>query len=302
VAAAKTAVARRGQRGTAALFLAPFFLFFTAVMVVPIGYALWMSLFREQSSGLGFGGTRTLFVGLGNYTRALADPSFQQSFWHVAVYTAVYLPLMIGGALAVALLIDSAAAKARRFFQLAIFLPHAVPGMIAAIVWIFLYTPGLSPVIDVLGGVGGSWDFFGPDHVLFSMANVALWQWIGYNMVIFYAALQAVPRETLEAGIVDGAGGFRTAVSIKIPMIRSSVVLTTLFTAVGAIQLFTEPQILRDKAHSISADWSPTMYIYQAAFTIHDYGLAAASSLMLALFGGLLSFVITKLGNRWKEA
>jgi multiple sugar transport system permease protein len=209
---------------------------------------------------------------------------------------------MIGGALAVALFIDSAMARAKRFFQLAVFLPHAVPGMIAAIIWVFLYTPGLSPVIQVLDGLGGSWDFFGPGNVLFSMANVALWQWIGYNMVIFYAALQAVPRETLEAAVVDGAGGLRTAVSVKIPMIRSSVVLTTLFTAVGAIQLFTEPQILRDKASSISADWSPTMYIYQAAFGSHDYGLAAASSLMLALLGGLLSFVITKLGNRWKEA
>lgn len=134
------------------------------------------------------------------------------------------------------------------------------------------------------------------------MANAAAWQWIGYNMVIFYAALQAVPKETLEAATVDGAGQLRTALSVKLPMIRSSVVLTMLFTAVGAIQLFNEPEVLRSRSSAVSQDWSPVMYIYQAAFTEHDYGLAAAASLLLALLGAGLSFVITKLGNRWKEA
>jgi multiple sugar transport system permease protein len=193
-------------------------------------------------------------------------------------------------------------ARAKKFFQLAYFLPHAVPGLIAAIIWGFLYTPGLSPVIDLLSSLGADWDFLGPDAVIFSMVNAAAWQWIGYNMVIFYAALQAVPRETLEAATVDGAGELRTGWSVKLPMIRSSVVLTMLFTAVGAIQLFNEPEVLRTRASSISQDWSPVMFIYQAAFTEHDYGLAAAASLILAVLGAALSFVITRLGNRWKEA
>ncbi|MEV0094141.1 sugar ABC transporter permease [Streptomyces sp. NPDC050738] len=292
----------RGQRSTPALFIAPFFLLFIAVMIVPIGYAIWMSLFREESSGLGFGGSHTVFAGLGNYTRALGDSVFRDSFLHVALYCLIYIPLMVGGALALALLVDSAMARAKKFFQLAYFLPHAVPGMIAAIIWVYLYTPSLSPITQFLKSFGASWDFLGNDAVLFSMANAAAWQWIGYNMVIFYAALQAVPRETLEAALVDGAGHFRTAVAVKLPMIRSSVVLTMLFTAVGAIQLFTEPEILRAKAPSLAPEWSPTMYIYQAAFSKHDYGTAAAASLMLAVLGALLSFVITKFGNRWKEA
>lgn len=101
---------------------------------------------------------------------------------------------------------------------------------------------------------------------------------------------------------MDGAGELRTGWSVKLPMIRSSVVLTMLFTAVGAIQLFNEPEVLRSRASSISQEWSPVMFIYQAAFTEHDYGLAAAASLMLALLGAALSFVITRFGNRWKEA
>ncbi|MBA2950849.1 carbohydrate ABC transporter permease [Streptomyces himalayensis] len=292
-----------GRRAAPVLFLAPFLSLFLATLVAPIGYAVWMSLFREQAaSGLGFGGTETLFVGLDNYLRALADPGFRRGFAHIALYCAVYIPVMVGGALTLALLVDSALARAKRFFQLAYFLPHAVPGLIAAIIWGFLYTPGLSPVIDFLSGFGADWEPLGPDAVLFSMANAATWQWIGYNMVIFYAALQAVPRETLEAAVVDGAGQLRTAWSVKLPMIRSSVVLTMLFTAVGAIQLFNEPEVLRSRSSAISSDWSPVMFIYQAAFTDHDYGLAAAGSLLLAALGAVLSFVVTKLGNRWKEA
>ncbi|MGW0190211.1 carbohydrate ABC transporter permease [Streptomyces sp. NPDC003362] len=294
---------RRAAAFTPALFLAPFLLLFALTLLAPVGYAVWMSLFREQAaSGLGFGGTRTLFVGVDNYLRALADPGFRRGFAHIALYCAVYIPVMVGGALALALLLDSALARAKRFFQLAYFLPHAVPGLIAAIIWGFLYTPGLSPVIDFLSVFGADIDLLGPDAVLFSMANAATWQWIGYNMVIFYAALQAVPRETLEAAVMDGAGGLRTAWSVKLPMIRSSIVLTCLFTAVGSIQLFNEPEVLRARSSAISPEWSPVMFIYQAAFTEHDYGLAAAASLLLAVLGAALSFVITSLGNRRKEA
>lgn len=293
---------RPGERGAAALLAGPFVVLFFAVMVVPIGYAAYLSLYREQSSGLGFGGTRTYFSGIDNYLRALSAPALQQGFLHIAAYCAVYIPVMIGGALTLALLIDSAMARAKRFFQLAAFLPHAVPGLIAAVIWVFLYTPGLSPVHQFLAWAGAEVDFFGNDAILFSMANATAWQWIGYNMVIFYAALQAIPRETLEAATVDGAGGIRTALSVKLPTIRSSVVLTTLFTCIGAIQLFTEPETFRYDATALSPEWSPTMFIYQAAFSKHDYGIAAAASLILALLGALLSYVVTRLGNRWKEA
>ncbi|MFV0138185.1 carbohydrate ABC transporter permease [Streptomyces sp. HMX87] len=293
----------RGQRSTPALFITPFLLLFLATLVAPIAYALWMSLYREQAaSGLGFGGTETLFVGADNYLRALTDPVFRRSFLHIALYCLVYIPVMVGGALALALLVDSALARAKRFFQLAYFLPHAVPGLIAAIIWGFLYTPGLSPVIDFLSAFGADVHLLGPDALVFSLANATAWQWIGYNMVIFYAALQAVPRETLEAAVVDGAGHLRTAWSVKLPMIRSSVVLTMLFTAVGAIQLFNEPEVLRSRSSAISTEWSPVMFIYQAAVSRNDYGLAAAASLLLALLGAALSFVITKFGNRWKDA
>ncbi|WUD84906.1 sugar ABC transporter permease [Streptomyces sp. NBC_00503] len=293
---------RRNQRAAAALFLVPFFVLFALVMVAPVVYAGWMSVFREQSSGLGFGGVERTFAGLANYSAVLADPEFRTSFLHVATYCVLYIPVMIGGALGLALLVDSTYARAKRFFQLAFFLPHAVPGLIAAIIWIYLYTPGLSPVIEWIDGAGGSWNFFSPANSLSSMVNIAVWQWIGYNMVIFFAALQAVPREVIEAATVDGAGAWRIALGIKVPIIRSSVVMTVLFTCVGAIQLFTEPRLLSDKAQALGNDWSPTMYIVSKAFIDQDYASAAAASLLLALVAGALSFLVTRIGKRWQES
>ncbi|MFC5800130.1 carbohydrate ABC transporter permease [Streptomyces formicae] len=268
----------------------------------PVLYSVWMSLFREQaSSGLGFGGTRRAFVGLANYTRALSDPVFLESFLNVASYCAFYIPIMVGTGLALALVLDSAYARAKRFFQLALFLPHAVPGLIATIIWIYLYTPGLSPVLDWIQAAGGEWDFFSGGHRLSSLINMALWQWVGYNMIIFFAALQAVPREVVEAAVVDGAGAWRTALQIKVPYIRSTVVLTVLFTCVGAVQLFTEPKVLSSRAASVG-EWSPMIYIVNRAFVDHDYGAAAAGAILLAAVAGGLSYVVTTLGNRWKEA
>ncbi|MFC6982468.1 carbohydrate ABC transporter permease [Streptomyces cirratus] len=282
--------------------MAPFFVLFALVTVAPVGYAAWLSLFHDQQSGLGFGGTERVFSGVGNYTKAFTDPLFLASFRHIALYCLLYIPVMVGGALVLALLLDSALARAKRFFQIALYLPHAVPGLISAVIWLYLYTPGLSPVLAALDRAGLSWNFFGRDEALLSVINISAWQWTGYNMIIFFAGLQAIPRETVEAATMDGAGALRTAFQVKVPGIRPTVVLTVLFTCVGAVQLFDAPQLLQLRATGMGESWSPTMYVFSAAFKSHDYGLAAASALLLAVVAGAASYVVTKLGNRWRSA
>ncbi len=281
------------------VLLTPFFALFTVVMVLPIGYALWLSLFTEQQSGLGFGGTRTVFTGLGNYLTALGDRAFRDGFLVLLGYCALYIPLLLAGGLALALLLDSALARARRFFQLALFLPHAVPGIIAALIWVYLYTPQLSPVVGVLRSGGLDFSFLSPSGALPAVVNIALWEWLGYNMVIFYAALQAIDRSVIEAATVDGAGAWRIATGIKIPLIRSSVVMVALFTVIGSLQLFTEPLIINQASSAaLNSAWTPNMYAYAAAFTRNDYGLAAAASVLLALTAAALSFAVTRFSRR----
>ncbi|MFH8254359.1 carbohydrate ABC transporter permease [Streptomyces roseolus] len=292
----------KARTRAAALLLTPFFLLFTAVLVVPIGYAVWLSLFTEKQSGLGFGGSETVFTGLGNYATALGDRAFREGFGVLLGYCLLYLPLLLCGALGLALLLDSALARARRFFQLALFLPHAVPGIIAALIWVYLYTPQLSPVVRAMEAGGIGFDFFSPEGALPSVVNIALWEWLGYNLIIFYAALQAIDRSVLEAATVDGAGAWRTAFSVKIPLLRGSLAMVGLFTVIGSLQLFTEPLILsRGTGSAVTSTWTPNMYAYSAAFDRNDYGLAAAASILLALTAALLSFAVTRLAGGRKE-
>ncbi|MEU8524155.1 MULTISPECIES: carbohydrate ABC transporter permease [Streptomyces] len=292
----------KARTRAAICLLTPFFVLFTAVTAIPIGYAVWLSLFTEKQSGLGFGGSESVFNGLGNYTAALGDRAFREGFGVLLGYCLLYIPLLLAGALGLALLLDSTLARARRFFQLALFLPHAVPGIIAALIWVYLYTPQLSPVVEAMEAGGIGFDFFSPEGSLPSVVNIALWEWLGYNMVIFYAALQAIDRSVLEAATVDGAGAWRIAFGIKLPLIRASLVMVGLFTVIGSLQLFTEPLILnKGTGSAVTSTWTPNMYAYTAAFDRNDYGLAAAASVLLALTAALLSFGVTRLTGRRKE-
>ncbi|MCK2241618.1 MULTISPECIES: carbohydrate ABC transporter permease [unclassified Crossiella] len=288
---------KRG-RLACALLMAPFFVLFTLVFLLPVGTAVWLSFFSDDQPGLGFGPESTVFIGLRAYQAVLTDPTFLGGMATVALYCLLYIPLMVLGALGLALLLDSGAARLRAWAQLALFLPHAVPGIIAAIIWLYLYTPGLSPVIDLLAQADITVDFLGVRTVLPSMVNIALWSNLGYNMVIFYAALQAVPREVVEAAVVDGAGPVRTALRLKVPLVRSSIVMVSMFTLIWALQLFTEPMLLSQSTPMISSRFSPSMYIYDAAFTRNNYSLAAAASVILLLATIALSYGITRWSNR----
>ena len=168
---------------TAAIFLVPFLVLFALTMVAPIAYAIGMSLFAQKRSGLGFGGARTEFVGLGNYITVLSDDAFVNGFARLAAYCLLYVPALLLSALVLALLLDAAAARLRRMFQLFLFLPHAVPGVIAALIWAYLYTPGVSPIVNAFAANGISIDLLSVHLVLPSVVNVSVWEWTGYNVI-----------------------------------------------------------------------------------------------------------------------
>ncbi|GAA2252865.1 sugar ABC transporter permease [Streptomyces ruber] len=291
-------VARRRELGACAALMTPFLLLLTLVFLIPVGTAVWLSFFQEDQPGLGFGPERTIFVGLRSYAAVLTDPTFLAGLGTVALYCLVYIPLMVVGALALALLLDAGVVRLRSWAQLGLFLPHAVPGIIAALIWLYLYTPGLSPVIELLGRADITVDLLGVHTVLPSIVNIALWSNLGYNMVVFYAALQAVPREVIEASTVDGAGPVRTALQVKTPLVRASIVMVAMFTLIWALQLFTEPMLLSQSTPMINSRFSPSMYIYDAAFTRNNYGLAAAASVILLLFTIALSYGVTRWTGR----
>nr|BFD86596.1 sugar ABC transporter permease [Streptomyces sp. Xyl84] len=293
--------APRARRLRPLLFCAPFLVLFAAMYVAPIVYAAVSSLFTVHRSGLGLTAPTQVFDPLGNYSRALGDQAFLSSLGRVALFGVVQVPVMLGVALALALLIDSGSARGKAFFRLSSFLPYAIPGVSAALVWSFMYSSQSSPINRLLHPVGVSVPFFHSEVVLWSVANIVTWSWAGYNMIIIYAALQSIPAEVLEAARMDGASVLRIAWSVKIPAVRGALVLTAVFSVIGSAQLYNEPAVLQPVSDgSVTSTFTPIMSA-QSAVAAGNYPYAAAQSVLLALLVGVVSFVFFKLTHRGEE-
>jgi multiple sugar transport system permease protein len=279
--------------------LAPFGLLFAGFFLAPIGYAIYQSLTEVKRTGaLGLGGEETVFAGLGNYADALGNAQFMDSVWRIVLFTAIEVPVMIVGATVLALLLDSGLARWPKAFRAMYFLPYGVPGVIASILWGFLYVPGISPISEVMGKVGIDVDFLGSGTVLWSIANIVTWTWAGYNMLIVVAQLQAVPHEIYESARVDGASRLQIAWRIKLPLVRPAIVLTTVFTIIGSLQLFAEPLILRVLTGNIDRHYTPNFSAYTEAFQNNNQSLAAAEAVLLALVACALSFGFLRVVGR----
>lgn len=284
-------------------FLIPFLVLFAATFLLPIGYAIYESLHRTSLSGpLGLGGSQTVFAGLSNYSRALGDPAFLASIRRVLIYAVVQVPVMILLAVSLALLLDTVSARAVRLFRATYFMPYGVPGVIASILWGFLYTPGTSPVLALFGRAGLHPDLLGGGSVLWSVANIVTWEFAGYNMLVVTAQLQAIPGDLYEVARTDGAGSWQIARHIKLPLLRPAIVLTTVFTIIGTLQLFAEPLILKPVSTGINNDYTPNLSAYNSAFSNNDYYLASAKAVLLALAAFVLSFGFLRLVGRRGEA
>ncbi|MFG2141395.1 carbohydrate ABC transporter permease [Streptomyces sp. NPDC048650] len=288
----------------AAGFILPFLVLFALCFIAPIVYAVHQSLHKTERTGpLGLGGQEhEAFAGLANYAHALADDQFLAGFGRVLLFGAVQVPLMIVLATALALLLESAGARGIPFFRSAFFLPYGVPGVIASILWGFLYVPGISPLVKIAQSVGWDVDFLSRGTVLWSIANIVTWQFTGYNMLVLIAQLKSVPGELYEAARIDGAGAWQVARYIKIPLIRPALVLTGVFSIIGTLQLFAEPKVLRPLASSIDTGFTPNLHAYSEAFIGNNQHVAAAEAVLLALVACVLSFGFLRLvGGRGKE-
>lgn len=290
---------RRQTRWAALGMLLPFGICFVVAFLAPIGYAIYQSMLGTERFGpLGLGGSRTVFAGLDNYVLALQQLDFLESIARVLLFAAVQVPVMIVLATTLALLLDSASARFQRFFRAAYFLPYGVPGAIASILWGFLYVPGVSPLVQLFSAIGIDIDFLGHGTVLWSIAVIVLWEFAGYNMLVIIAQLRAIPGDLYEAARIDGAGGWQIATRIKLPLVRPAVVLTTVFTIIGTLQLFAEPLVLKPLSNTISYHYTPNLSAYNEAFNNNNLSLAAAESVILALVACVLSFGFLRLAGR----
>ena len=276
---------RRSGRGR--WFVLPFLAALTLFMFVPLGYAVYTSLFTTKLIG------GTSFSGFANYEQVLSSPDFWDGVRRVLVFAVIQVPVTIGLAAFFAAIFDLGVAKFGRFFRLVFFIPFAIPAVVGALMWSFLLLPQLGPytrAADALGFSGT--DYFSSRLILPTIILIVIWEWTGYNMTILYTALKAIPREMVEAAVIDGATFSRVILRVKVPMIRPAIVMLVFINLVGALQLFTEPSILSAfQPQAISYSFTPALYVYNTSIGSGEYNLGAAAAVVLGLVIGAISAI-----------
>ncbi|WUH94927.1 sugar ABC transporter permease [Streptomyces sp. NBC_00433] len=287
---ARTTTTARRTGGFPYLLVLPAVLLFAAFVVAPGGYALLLSFQRRKvNGGLLGGGTHTVFAGIANYRDVLGDSDLWSGVLRMLALGAFTVPATVFFALLFAVLLDLERTRLKRITRLTIFLPYAVPGVIASLMWGFLYLPATSPI------GGDRVDFFGQVAVYFSVGNVAVWGAVGFNMIVIYTALRALPPELFESARLDGASEWQIVLRIKVPMVLPAVVMCTLFTVLAALQVFNEPNTLKPLSNAVSSTWVPLMKIYDDAFGNSDVYSAAATSVVLTAAALAVSFTTARI-------
>jgi lactose/L-arabinose transport system permease protein len=274
--AAGTLVVRRRFRrlGWPLLFVSPFFVLFAVFSLYPIGFSFWLSLREWSLTG------PARWIGLANYRALFHDALFWQSMLNAGLLFLIYVPAMTFLALVLAALLNSRYVRLQGFWRTLIFLPYIMSGTVAAAFTFqlmldrnagyankFLALVGVSPV----PWLDNTW------WARISLGMLVLWAWLGYNMLIMLAGLQAIPAELGEAARVDGAGPVRIFWHITVPLLRPVIVFAVTHSLIGTFSLFTEPLLLTNGGPA-NATTTPVLQIWQNTFSFLRVGYSAAMS------------------------
>lgn len=281
----RTPAHRRDSALFSWLCVTPYLVLLLAFGVGPVGYAVYESFF-DDPQGFGQG-----------YSTAVTDFRFAGAAEHVAVFLAVYLPVMVIGVLVLAFVIDSQPRRIGKSLKLIYTLPGAITGSAAVLLWYFMLQPSLSPFRFELGALGlhTSDDVFNNSHLVWIFALMAFASGFGQWILIIHGALQTVPAELIDAARVDGCSAMQIALRIKLPLVRSSVVFMLVLSFASGLQIFVEPQLLFGLTQAGSTTWSLNQLGINFAFVNGDFASAAALSLLLFVIClGVAAVLVTK--------
>jgi multiple sugar transport system permease protein len=272
------------------ILVAPFVVLMLVAGIVPTAYALVKSL--QDANGQG--------IGISSFQRIIGDFRFVDTFVHIGITLVVWLPLMMIGVVALALLVHASPGRFGSSVRFIYYIPGALAGVANFMLWLFILNPGQSPV-DFL------WNGFGftnlnqvaqPAYLPVILAAMLFFQGAGTWLVIVNGGLNGIPDEVLEAAVVDGAGAWAMAWMIMLPIIRPWIGYMLILNIAYGFQLFIEPQVMSQVTHGqISPQWSPNQLSYTYAYQILDTGAAAAMSvILLAISLGLGLWIVLRSG------
>jgi multiple sugar transport system permease protein len=283
---------KRGPRALQGLpFVLPYLPFLIVFGVAPLFYALDLA-FTNVGGG---------WVGFHNFVRTYNDFRFVSAFKHVLFYTCVWLGALVVFVVGLALLLHGRANKVSASFRFLFYIPGALAGSAAVLVWLFMLDPSVSPGSFLLHHVLGA-DIFAqsiaPGNLPFIFAMIAFWTGAGGWIVVMYGALNTIPHDLEEAARIDGAGPITIALRLKLPLIRKWIAYMVILSFATGTQLFVEPEIVQHASFGLVPDtWSANQLAYQLAFRYADFNGAAAIAvdlLMIGLVGAVL--IVTRSG------
>lgn len=286
-------VRRRHDNLAGWAFVAPFTFFFVAFLLVPIVYGFWQSL-----TGLSLTGANDEFVGLANYAEALGDPDMWASLWNTVVFTVLSTVPLVVVALVLALLVNTGI-RGQWFWRLSFFLPYLLASTVVALFWNWMYSPDLGLVNAGLGALGMepvSW-LQDENTAMVSVVVTTVWWTIGFNFLLYLAALQNIPAAQYEAAAIDGASGWRQLFSITIPQLGPTTVLIVILQVLASLKVFDQIYMMTQGGPA-GVTRSIVQYVYQTGFTGYRLGYAASISYIFFAIIIILSLVQMRIAAR----
>lgn len=266
---------------------------YTVFMIYPVINSVWLSLHATR-------GLNSKFVGLGNFKRLLSDPLFWQSMMNNFIFLIVQVPLMTILGAVFAVMLNSKKLRFRSFFRLALFLPCVTSLVAYSVLFKMMFqADGIINQILMQCHVIRepiSW-LVDPFWAKITIIIALCWRWTGYNMVFYLVGLQNIPSETLEAASIDGANAWKKFTHIILPQLKPIVLLTTIMSTIGTLQLFDEPVNLTEGGPA-NATMTISQYIYKHSFVYSsNFGYAAALSWVLVIIVAILAIIQFRIGD-----
>jgi multiple sugar transport system permease protein len=273
-------------------FVAPAVLLIGLFGVAPI---VWSGVISFQANDLT---SPPHGVGFANYKALAKDPAFRTSVKHTLVYTALFVPISVAGALAIAVALNRRI-RGIRFYRLAVFVPVVTSTVATGIVFLWLLDPTFGLVNWILHAVGLPQQKFltDPDQALYCIVAMTVWSWLGFDVIIYLAALQGIPRDLLEAAEIDGASKWSQFRTIIVPLVGPATLFLVIWSTINALQLFDEIYVTT-RGGPLASTTVIVYYLYQQAFQFFNGGYGAA--IAYVLFLGILVVTVIQLwvGNR----
>ena len=270
-----------GRQPLGYLFVAPYVGFLLAIFAYPLGFAVYIS-FHDYFFAAPGAIVERPFVGMQNYTDALADPAFHRAMLNVVIFLIINVPLtvVVGLLLATAL---NAAIPFRAFFRGSYFIPYVTASVAVIGVWLWLFnSDGL--VNAILGPLAPdpSW-LVNRFWAMPIIALFATWKQLGFYILLYLAALQNIPEELYEAAEVDGAGPAKRFTTVTVPGVRPTTTLVVIAATITGANFFTEPYLLTGRGGPNGASVSPVLLMYEQGIEQGHAGYAAAIGVLLAI-------------------